>query len=72
MTFLLDPLRDWETSWERQNPEPYPVPQHEDAKLRLVWVSSEVMTRIEWHQRRWVAFKEAFPEWRNTAWGIQR
>jgi hypothetical protein len=57
MTYSLDPHRSWEQDWEFTNPEP-PL---------LVPITTENVTeRIAWHEKRWLAFRVAFPNWKSA------
>lgn len=50
--FTLDDHGLWEKSWESNNPEPHPIIDN------ITW--SQLLERVEWHKRRWEAFKIAF------------
>lgn len=63
MTFALDDDCSWEQTWLIENPEPFPEPTFRDNNGNLGWRPYEVLERIKWHQRRWEAFKVAFPNW---------
>jgi hypothetical protein len=69
MTYALDPLRDWEVSWEVENPEPYPEPKTMSKNI-LSWTTQEMLERVQWHQRRWLAYKLKFPQWQVASYGI--
>lgn len=67
--FTLDPKGAWEVEWVKENPEPHPDPTFVRGNGVLEWRTSETMDRIDWHARRWRAFKFHHPNWRAMIWG---